>query len=274
VSFRTIAGLDETLQNNFADILDAIQRDNWDWLHLNSGIERGGKSSFALFQAKLASENGLKFDWSPKLNHVFFYEKNLAKQMMNLPDRSVAIIDEGGEVLFSRRAIEKEVIEIIQTLMIYGSKNILLIINIPDWRWIDKYIRLARVRSLAKIRTYPYMKKGRMKRARGFYEMYTRAQVINASRGLGSHSEGYLGSPSFGGRAKFFGSYYEKEWDWYSKKKTEFLKKKKEKQAQKKRKQDFLAFKKLPKVAELPDDFAGVDDLQPIKVDKLDTINI
>lgn len=255
--FVFIKGLDPVLQSNMADILTAIQEDNWDWLHLNSGIERGGKSSFALYLAKSASENGLIFDWSPKLKHVFFFEPNLAKKMLDLPDKSVAIIDEGGEVLFSRKAIEKEVIDIIQTLMIYGSKNILLIINIPDWRWIDKYIRLARVRSLAKIRTYPYLIKKtncrpRMKRARGFYEMYTRKQVIRASRVVNQqNNDSDLGKPYYDGRVPFFGLQYPTEWEWYSQKKVEFLKNKKEKKDEAIRKKEVLSSKKLPTASEL-----------------------
>ena len=252
-SFR---GLDLVLQSNLDDVIDIVLRDNWDWLLINSGIERGGKSSFSLFQAKYASAHGLKFDWSPALKHVFFYERNLSEKMMNIPDKSVVIIDEGGEVLFSRKAIENEVIKIIQTLMIYGSKNILLIINIPDWRWIDKYIRLARVRSLAHIKTQPYLKEQRgggyrMKRARGYYDFYTRKQVIAASRNTGNQPEGVLDRPRFAGRTSFFGSFYGKEWGWYSKKKTAFLEEKKKKKATRERKRTVLSSKNLPSLKDL-----------------------
>lgn len=215
--------LDEMLASNFMDITYSIRNLSWDWLNVNSGIERGGKSDFGLSQAWwLSHEGGMKFDWSPAMSNVFFYEPAMAEKMMTVPDESVVIIDEGGETLFSRKAMKREVSEIIQTLMRYGSKRIFLIINIPDWRWIDRYIRTSRVRSLIKIKTkaQKIMVDGRltMVRERGFYRFYTRNMVKRASK-----KKEHLGDPAFFGVFESFGKEHPEEYAWYKAKKDAFL---------------------------------------------------
>ena len=223
--------LDPVLRGNLTDVAWNVQHENWDWLHLNSGIERGGKSSFALWQAKYMSDLGFHFDWSKDMKHVFFYEPKVHEKMMALPNKSVAILDEGGEMLFSRKSIDRMVIKLIQTLMIYGSKNIFLIINIPDWRWLDKYVRCSRVRSLTTIRTHGKLRRdGILRRQRGFYEAYSRRQVMWASE----TDYGSLGRPSFYGSFPAFKWYYPTQWGYYSHHKTEFLKQKSVKKPMKK----------------------------------------
>jgi len=209
-----------------------VKFENWDWLHINSGMERGGKSSFALFQAKYFSEQGLAFDWSPALSHIFFLEPNLSAKLMSLPDKSVAILDEGGEGLFSRDAIDRVVKDVIKTLMIYGSKNIVLIINIPNWRWIDRYVRESRVRSMTEIFTFPKATADagspsgfRVTQRRGFYSLYSRNQVLKASRSEFRD----LGPPLYSGRFGNFAVSYPTEWSWYVAKKLAFLEAKREK---------------------------------------------
>lgn len=220
--------MDRVLESNLRDVSRMVLTENWDWLHLNSGMERGGKSSFGLFQAKFLSEQGLNFDWSPALSHIFFLEPNLSSKMMALPDRSVAILDEGGEAMFSRDAIDRAVKDVIKTLMIYGSKNIFLIINIPNWRWIDRYVRESRVRSLAQIFTFPKTVNDagvlRVTRSRGFFSLYSRKQVLKASRSEFQE----LRDPLHTGRFGNFAVDYPKEWAWYAAKKTAFLDSKKE----------------------------------------------
>lgn len=215
--------LDDNLKGNLDNFAYNVKKHNWDWLHINSGMERSGKSGFSLFMARFLSEEcGLKFDWSPDLKNVFFFEKNLAAKMMKISDKSVVLLDEGGEMLMSRRAMEKEVVNIIQTLMIYGSKNIFLIINIPDWRWLDKYVRESRIRSLCVVRTRPRFVldegKRRVIRERGYYSFYARQPVVNASR-----NDDELGKAGFRGRFGNFARAYPREWECYSAKKTAFL---------------------------------------------------
>lgn len=217
-------GLDTKTQKNFNDISYNVSHFNWDFLLINSGLERSGKSALSFDQAYYLWKTGLKFDWSPDLKNVYFFEPNLAKKMLNLEKQSVAIIDEGGENLLSRKAMEKEVIEIIQTLMVYGAKNIVLIINMPDWRWLDKYVRESRVRALFEVWSYPKWIKDSegntiCSRERGFYRAYSRKKVLEASR----KEPPRLGKPSFYGRFKSFESVYPEAWKWYEVKKTNFL---------------------------------------------------
>jgi hypothetical protein len=228
---------DSVMESNLKDISYNIKFNNWDWLHLNSGIERSGKSGFSLAQAMFLSKTcGLNFPWNEDLPNVFFFEKNLASKMLNIANKSIVIIDEGGEALMSRKAMEREVIKVVQTLMIYGSKNVFLIINIPDWRWVDKYVRQSRVRSLCEINTIPRFIRSkevedevRVVRERGFYSFFSRRKVLKASE----HEPATLGKPNFYGRFASFKESYPNEWEWYSEKKTEFLKEKAETQFKK-----------------------------------------
>jgi hypothetical protein len=221
--------MDAVLESNLRDVSRMVLTENWDWLHINSGMERGGKSSFGLNQAWFLSQQGLAFDWSPALSHIFFLERNLSSKMMSLPDRSVAILDEGGEAMFSRDAIDRAVKDVIKTLMIYGSKNIFLIINIPNWRWVDRYVRESRVRSLAQIFTFPKTVRDgeglRVTRARGFFSLYSRRQVLKASRSEFQE----LRDPLHTGRFGNFAVSHPEEWGWYAAKKTAFLDAKKKK---------------------------------------------
>lgn len=226
LNVRYSCGLDPILTSNLEDASYNVLAHGWDWLHLNSGMERGGKSSFALEQCMFLSKRGLKFDWSEALSHVFFFEPHLAKKMMLLPPSSVIMLDEGGEMLMSRRALEHEVVNIVQTLMVYGARNTFLIINIPNWRWIDKYIRQSRVRSLCDVYTFarPVRVGGatRFVRARGFYGFYSRRKVLKASQTEYKH----LGKPSFRGRFQSFASLFPREWSFYMARKMGFLREK------------------------------------------------
>lgn len=220
---KELFGLDAPLASNFKDIAYNVKQNNWDWLHFNSGIERGGKSGFSLSQAKYVSSLGMEFDWSKDLKNIFFLEPNLAEKMLDLEPKSVVILDEGAESLLSRQAMSSAVIDVIQTLMVYGAKNIFLIINMPDWRWIDKYVRESRIRSLCDVRTYPRTVndngEARIVRERGFYSFFSRRKVLR----YGQFDPPRLGKPSFNGVFDNFAELYPEEWAWYSEKKTKFL---------------------------------------------------
>ena len=219
------------LTRNFKHAAGMVRKDNWDWLHVTSGMERGGKSGFSLWLALILSKyGGLNFDWK-NLSTVFFNEPNLAHKLMNVPNKSIVILDEAGESMFSRKSIEKAQINLIQTLMAFGAKNVFLICNIPNWRWLDKYVRQERIKSLAVIRT-----RGRVitdsdgergTRGRGYFSIYPRKQVLRASRTFAGQ-EVKLKDPSFFGFFPDFKYYNQTVWSVYIKKKWEYLNAKKE----------------------------------------------
>lgn len=227
---------DDILAKELTHIAFNVQKNNWDWLHLNSGMERGGKSNFSLAQAKFLSDLGLKFDWSPELKNIVFIEPNISEKLFNIENQSIVVLDEGGEMLLSRQAMKREVVDIVQTLMVYGAKNIFLIINIPDWRWIDKYVRESRVRSLCNVQTYPrYIETPdgvRVTRDRGFYSMYSRRKILDAC----AREPPQLGRPNFSGRFNDFSADYPDIWANYTAKKMRFLEDKARKKEVEKRK--------------------------------------
>ena len=217
------------LTKNFEHVAGMVLKDNYDWLHLSSGMERSGKSVFSLWLAKILSErSGLKFDWKG-LSTVFFDEANLDKKLMNVPNGSVVILDEAGENLFSRKSITSQQINLVQTLMAYGSKNIFLILNIPSWRFIDKFVRVSRIKSLAIVKTQPRVvaegEGQRHTRGRGYFSLYTRSNVLKASRVIAGQ-EGKLRNPAFFGYFHDFKTYYPREWEVYNRKKWDYLNRK------------------------------------------------
>ena len=220
--------LDGVLTSNLADICYNIQRHDWDWLNVIDGNERTGKSNNALWLAKFASDAGLKFDWEG-MSHVFLKEKHLHEKLIGIPNNSVVIIDEGGENLFSRTSMRGGNIKMVQTLMAYAAKNIFLIICIPNWRWIDVYIREARVRSVLHSFSVPKWewdsqeKKWYMVRERGFYSFYSRRRIVGMNQEQGFNKGFKKLEPNFSGKIPFFGDVYKNEWAAYRDKKMSYL---------------------------------------------------
>jgi len=248
--------LDSFLKSNLDDIANLVLYNDFDWLHLNGGMERVGKTSFCFWLVKYLESKGLKFDWSPDLKNVFFIEKNLSGKLLSLPQHSIAVLDEGGEVLFSRNAMKRFQGQLIQTLFAYGAKNIVLIINIPNWRKVDVSIREDRVRSLTICKSKP--KKAlvennlRFERERGFYRFFTRKQVLRATK-----FKTKLGTAMFAGHVPAFNNFYPKEWGWYKDRKEGFLKDKKAFHLREKEVQ-------LPLVVRRVDAVETSQDLKPI----------
>lgn len=218
------------LTRNFKHAGGMVIKDNWDWLHVTAGMERSGKTGFSFWLAMILNKySGLKFDWQ-NLSTVYFNEPNLSKRLMNVPDKSIVILDEAGEAMFSRKSIEKAQINLVQTLMAFGAKNVFLICNIPNWRWLDKYVRQERIKSLAVIKTRGSLiedgGKQRGTRRRGYFSIYPRKQVLRASRTFAGQ-EGKLRDPSFFGYFPDFKYSYPKVWEVYSKQKWDYLNAKK-----------------------------------------------
>jgi ABC-type dipeptide/oligopeptide/nickel transport system ATPase component len=133
----------KTLYENLDGIKKFIRTDR-DFIIVIDGREGCGKSSLALWIAEYIETEDHASTFG--ISRVTFTEREVYKTLHDLKKYQAMIIDEGENVLFSRESMRKPNREMIKTIMsITRAKNIVIIINIPDFLMIDKYIKLKRV---------------------------------------------------------------------------------------------------------------------------------
>lgn len=131
-------GLTPTLKNN----LDGIKRDfldkNNDYLIVISGREGAGKSSLGILC-------GLYFDKNFSEKNIAFEGRDFLKLLKTLPDGSVIMWDEAVMGAYNRNSMTKLNVQIATALMVSRIKRMLLIVILPSFFMLDKYIRMHRV---------------------------------------------------------------------------------------------------------------------------------
>ena len=149
----------KTLLNNFGIVAHNLKRRDIDWLHLNVGFERSGKSTLSFRQAEFIEPG---FDvkkqivWTPETFTSAVYELE--------PDQ-VLIVDEGSNVFNVRDHCTNEVKEAVKTLQVCGERNLFIIVNLPSFSDLVPDIRNRRAMSLCRI-TH-----------RGSFKFYNRANM-------------------------------------------------------------------------------------------------
>jgi len=140
---RTGKLFDDTLMSNLFTIYDNLRKDH-DWIMVIDGREGKGKSTFGMQIGATVDEN--------------FSEKNIAMnftQFVELiekaPPYSAVLFDEAGTALFSRESMTKMNILLTKLFMTIRQRNLLIILCIPSFYFIDSYIREARIDCLLHI---------------------------------------------------------------------------------------------------------------------------
>lgn len=213
-----VANLDPVLRSNLGLIAREVWYNDFDWLFLISGGERTGKSDLENWLAKFFQNRGFHFSLDPEKKHLLLFEKSLSNVLLNLPRHSVVCIDEGGEVLFSRESMKRNNVEIIKTLQAMGAMGHIVIICLPNWRWVDKYVRQQRVKTLIRVISHPKRVGDFVTRERGFYRFYNQKQVVYATK-----FNKPLGRPPFAGRYSAFKSVFPADWKEYLDRKWSYL---------------------------------------------------
>jgi len=139
------------LQVNLDIIKKMLVDHDMDYLLTIVGRERIGKSSLAL-------EIATRFDPDFTVDQVVFDIPSLYEQVYKLNKGQVVIIDEGATAFFAREAMSTDVREGVKLLTVMGERNLLVILCVPSFFIIDKYIRQHRVAGLIKV-----TKRGRFK---------------------------------------------------------------------------------------------------------------
>lgn len=118
------------------------------------GPEGSGKSTLAQKIAKTIEElNGKKYD--PEVQTVFTFKEFQGVWDPELK-RRVFVFDEAMNLFFSREAMHNSQKQMVKLFAQIRQCNHTLILCIPNFHWIDKYLRESRVQ----YRLYVYKKNG------------------------------------------------------------------------------------------------------------------
>jgi hypothetical protein len=137
-----------------------------DWIDVNCGDERGGKTTYGYIKCRLVNSNFGIEDYTLGL-------EALMRRLDTAPKGSAILVDEGGDAFLSRLALSKPRAKILQQFMKIGEKNLFICINISDISLLEKYLKNHRLRTLTKIKTH--YKNGVL--TRGIVEFYGRKQA-------------------------------------------------------------------------------------------------
>lgn len=139
-----LQGQEVHIDSNLKDKLDNIKKilnKNWDCLIIIDGKERVGKST-------LGMTIGTYLYPSMGVGNIASDGKEAIEKLGSLPDKSVLMIDEGSLIFSSKDAMRMEQRRIIKILNVIGQKNMVLIIVLPSFFDLNKYIATERARFL------------------------------------------------------------------------------------------------------------------------------
>lgn len=198
------------LLSNLMDIKINTIKYNWDFPMINWGIEGSGKSMFGSFM-------GFETDDNFGMKQVAIREEQIKDCFENSDKGQVVMVDEGGEYLFNRNWNRTENKERIQNLFLMRTKGLIIIVNSPEIKSLDVYLRSGRLRFATNTWTRPVLKREedgtmRMHRERGYFSLYSRKAIVQY------FNNDYYLKPAFHERYPDITKYPEgkKFWDEYS----------------------------------------------------------
>ena len=111
-------------------------RQNKDYFIVISGKERLGKSTLAI---KICS--WIQPDWN--LDNLCVTFSEIMECIDRLKDKpySAVLIDEGGWALFSRDVMTRVNKFLVKLFMVMGAKNLCMVVCVPNFHFMDTYIR-------------------------------------------------------------------------------------------------------------------------------------
>lgn len=143
IDFDATKYIDRTGLNNFLGIKHELPDDK-DWVILNVGRERGGKSSLAIIVAGI-------IDPTLTTNRIVFPTAELRYAIQKAGMYKVVIQDEGVETWLSADANSRDTKKMRKTFMQMGEKNLVVIINIPSYAEAAKFISRWRAHTILRV---------------------------------------------------------------------------------------------------------------------------
>lgn len=122
-------------------------RRNADNVILVDGYEGSGKSTLALAMARDFTEE----NWDPKTGLIFNWNEWAQNWKSGVKDQ-LYIIDEGGNLLFSRDSTRHENKLLVKVLMQMRVLRSTVLILCPNKWWLDPYVRMHRARFWAHVK--------------------------------------------------------------------------------------------------------------------------
>lgn len=205
--------VENPLDSNCEDIRLNLLSGGLDWLNLTVGPAGYGKSQFSYFELCKRVNPDLF-----GVRHVGFDIPDFFRIIASVDSPCTPVMaDEGGEILFSLDAMDRESKKVVKFLMRARQKNMFMCVNITDFEYMNKYVRNSRGKTLVKMNAH-FNRSTRLLN-RGFYEFYTRRRL----KAIKIDNKGLLKwpTPLFSGRAPDHGG--TREWAEYQKKKDAFL---------------------------------------------------
>jgi len=148
--------LHDALKDNLNVGKLSVRRD-WDQVYLVDGVEGGGKSV-------LAQQIGYFCDPTLTIDRIVFDAKSFREAVKNATKYQCVIFDEAYGGLSSRQAMSEVNKTIVAMLTRIRRKNLFLIIVLPSFFDVDKYIALWRSRMLVHVLADKFR--------RGFFKFY------------------------------------------------------------------------------------------------------
>lgn len=133
----------ERMKKNLDTVEKLLKHRDQDWIHVNIGQEGSGKSTLALRMAEY-------FDKNFSVDNIVFTPQGFINRSKEVDKYSAIVVDEGANVFYSRDAMKKEVKSAIKFLTQMRELNLFIIINIPNFFIIDKYLREHRTKSMSR----------------------------------------------------------------------------------------------------------------------------
>ncbi|QLJ53504.1 MAG: hypothetical protein Sv326_1329 (plasmid) [Candidatus Fermentimicrarchaeum limneticum] len=156
----------QLIKNVYEGASNFLMQNNTDWIDINCGDERAGKTTLSFIKCKLANPNF-------SIDDVTLGLDEFIKRLDTAPRGSAVLCDEGGDAFLSRLALSRPRVKVLQQFMKIGEKNYFICINISDIGLLEKYLKNHRLRTLTKVKTR--YKNGVL--TRGICEFYTKKQA-------------------------------------------------------------------------------------------------
>jgi hypothetical protein len=118
-------------------LMDSLRKQNDDCLTLIDGLEGSGKSTIARRIVKR-----LQPDWDAETGLIIDYDD--WEEVYSLDSGRVFILDEGGDLMFSRDALQRENKLVVRMFQMARIFNHIIIVCCPNIHWVDPYVRLHR----------------------------------------------------------------------------------------------------------------------------------
>jgi len=136
--------LSEKMKKQLQKMKKFVGEQDQDFIVVVTGYEGLGKSTLALEMCN---------EWDPEFSEqkITFHPKNFRKTVINSKFPDAVMLDEGAFSFFSRNAMSGDVKKNVQLLTACRKYNLMIIICVPDFFILDKYLREHRVRAVVRV---------------------------------------------------------------------------------------------------------------------------